>query len=128
MMINEKCLQQIGASYLLRDKIIKSIAIKYKDVLSISLEIQLSEKKFFSLNFTNVEKYCLFSDETDWDDGYLISHYKIFKYDDSFYFSFDPYTENQIIEEEDNNYIYSKQVVGDIYDILEFQKDRNIDL
>lgn len=62
------------------------------------------ENVIYQLNFLKIHSIMINELE---DDGFLITHFKLFIENGIYYFSFDPHSENKTIDEMDNNYISS---------------------
>ncbi|HEY4322902.1 MAG TPA: hypothetical protein VGN20_02920 [Mucilaginibacter sp.] len=106
-------------SFLSEDKSIIDATITRFDIynadnrLNIDVYITLlysKSDKELKLRFKDVLQYCMFY--TRDHNFYYIERYKLFKCDEGFYVSFDPFDENLEIQSEDNDFILSSEVEG----------------
>jgi hypothetical protein len=104
-------IKYVGESCMLRDSMIGKIQFDFFKEPSISISIKTTEGKDIRIDFSGVINFN-FSEDISHLNGILISHYKLFKLQDgSYYFSFDPYSENNEPEYEDNCLVIFKDFV-----------------
>lgn len=110
-MSNSEIIEIINSEELIRDNTISNLQIHYENEINVKLRFLDQNSRSIELDFLNVQSYNITS-SVDFDkNGILVTHYKFFVCEDDFvYFSFDPYNEEKIIDENDNNFIFSKSV------------------
>lgn len=91
----------------IRDKFITKVELNYSIENSSRLEITLLNNmtdKSFSLHLIGLKNLAIF--ENDFNGGLCLSHLKLFQLKDGyFYFSFDPYNENNNHSDEKDNFV-----------------------
>jgi hypothetical protein len=110
-MSNNEIIEIINSKEYIRDNTISNLQIYFSNEINIKLRFQDLDLKSLELDFLNVKSYNI-SGSDDFDkNGILVTHYKFFVSEDGYvYFSFDPFDEEKIIDENDNNFILSKSV------------------
>ena len=81
--------------------------------LLIELYIELlyaQTDKQIKLVFSGVEEYSFYHQQAHY--FYYVERYKFFNADNRFYISLDPYTEDETISPEDQNFVLSTEVEG----------------
>jgi hypothetical protein len=110
-MSNSEIIELINSTEHIRDNQIIKLQIHFDNEINIKLKFIDRKSKSLELSFLNVQSYNI-SGLVEFDkNGILVTHYKLFVFNDSFvYFSFDPFDEEKIIDDNDNNFIISKSL------------------
>lgn len=108
-MQNAEFIRYLQEAELLRDSFIENITINFSRHMSLLLKLTTQNGKSLMIHFKGISEYLFFDNDVS-SERFLISHYKLFKIDKGFYFSFDPFSESEKIESEDNNYIIFSEI------------------
>ena len=103
-MINDTLIKFISDTFLIRDCFIEKLSFIYSKGLSIQMEFKTAHGERRQIRFNGIKEYSFFNNNFEEGEN-LISHYKLFKQQEYYYFSFDPYTENAVVETDDNDYL-----------------------
>jgi hypothetical protein len=114
-MKNESLIDVLIKENYIRDARIYKFELYENQVESVSIDIyiKLINKKGYSelkLTFTNVVEYSFYYKSDRY--FYYIETFKLLKFSDGFYASFDPIDESKIINDEDQDYIKAMSVEG----------------
>ena len=109
---NEKLLEYLSSSnfYILSSIISRIDIFAEAQKPTIDLYFRSNHDQVFKIRFTDILEYGFYHKEGYY--FYNVERYKFFKKGDSFYISLDPADEYEVIQENDQDFILCREILG----------------
>ena len=97
------------------DRLINKISIytfEYNVIVEIYFDTLFDSGQKIMLRFKEIQEYGFYNSSESKINLHYVERYKFFITDGLYYFSYDPYDEEEKIDERDNDFVISKVVEG----------------